>query len=60
MSGKEESCMSELKDEEVKKMMDFIKMDDFDFFLKYLENASLEEIREFLKEFPEFPELPKK
>ena len=24
--------MSELKDEEVKKMMDFIKMDDFDFF----------------------------
>ena len=52
--------MSELKDEEVKKMMDFIKMDDFDFFLKYLENASLEEIREFLKEFPEFPEIPKK
>ncbi len=48
--------MTELTEEETKRIMDLIQMDDFAFFLNYLENASLEEIGAFLKEFPDFLE----
>ena len=43
--------MKELNEEQVKRFEEFMKMDDMEYFERYLADASLEELAAFLKEF---------
>lgn len=46
--------MKDLNEEQVKRFEEFMKMDDMEYFEKYLADASVEELAAFLEEFPEF------
>lgn len=48
--------VAEEKGKKMNKVLELIKMTDEGFFDQYLSDASLEELADFMKEFPEFME----
>lgn len=48
--------VAEEKGKKMNKVLELIKMTDEGFFDQYLADASLEELADFMKEFPEFME----
>lgn len=46
--------MKEYTEEQMRRIREFATMTDFEFYEKYLADATLEEQAAFMKEFPEF------
>ena len=46
--------MGKYNNDEVDRVLDFVRMTDSEFYDRYVKNAPLSERGEFLEEFPEF------